>query len=235
MELARQTVDVGLFTNQLSAMQKFYGEELGLQFESVLPVGGGYKQHRYLANGSVIKLMHTEEPLPRRHPGGYETIMLATPKVKISKALADPDDNTVELVAPGQDEVTQLEVRIGVSDMDVFGEFYTKALGATAIGHDRYKIGETIFGVYHEPGARKRTAPMYASPMDVIKAMAELGIQYVTIGVTSCDDAYKQLTGAGAAAAIAPANFGTVARICFVRDPDGNFIEIAQRPAPAAA
>jgi catechol 2,3-dioxygenase-like lactoylglutathione lyase family enzyme len=234
MELARQTVDVGLFTNQLAAMQKFYGEEIGLQFESVMPVGGGYKQHRYLANGSVIKLMHTEEPLPRRHPGGYETIMIATPGVKISKALADPDDNTVELVAPGQDGVTQLEVRVGVADIDASGEFYTKALGAKAIGHDRYQVGETILGVYHEPGARRRTAPIYATAMDVIKGMAELGIQYITIGVTNCDEAYKQLTAAGAAAAIAPANFGTVARICFVRDPDGNFVEIAQRPAPPA-
>src|SRR5271154_5094459 len=165
MELARQTVDVGLFTNQLAEMQKFYGEELGLQFESVLPVGGGYKQHRYLANGSVIKLMHTDEPLPRRHPGGYETIMIASPKVKISKALADPDDNTVELIPPGQDDVTQLEVRLGVTNTDAFGEFYTKALGAKAIGRDRYKIGETILGVYHEPEVHHKAAPAFANAM----------------------------------------------------------------------
>src|SRR5580698_6208205 len=140
MDLAKQNVDVGIFTNNLEAMQEFYSKTLGLPFESVLPVGGGYKQHRYLANGSVIKLMHTEEPLPRRHPGGYETIMIASPEVAISKALADPDDNTVELIPPGQDDVTQLEVRLGVSNTDAFGEFYTKALGAKAIGHDRYRI-----------------------------------------------------------------------------------------------
>jgi lactoylglutathione lyase len=233
MELARQTVDVGLFTNQLAAMQHFYGEELGLQFESVLPVGGGYKQHRYLANGSVIKLMHTEEPLPRRHPGGYETIMIASPKVAISKALADPDDNTVELIPPGQDDVTQLEVRLGVSNTDAFGEFYTKALGAKAIGHDRYRIGETILGVYHEPEVRHKAIQPFANAMEVIKAMAGLGIRYITLGVTSCDQAFKEATGSGATSAVSPVNFGTVARICFVRDPDGNFVEIAQRPAPA--
>jgi catechol 2,3-dioxygenase-like lactoylglutathione lyase family enzyme len=234
MELARKTVDVGLFTNQLEEMKKFYGDELGLQFESVLPVGGGYKQHRYLANGSVIKLMHTAEALPRRHPGGYETIMIATPKATTSKAFADPDDNTVELIPPGQDGVTQLEVRIGVHNVDAFGEFYTKAFAATALGDNRYKIGETILGVYHEPETIRKAAPEYSNPMEVIKGMAGLGIRYITIGVTNCDEAYKQLTGAGAASAVAPANFGTVARICFVRDPDGNFIEIAQRPAPAA-
>ncbi|HEX4210212.1 MAG TPA: VOC family protein [Candidatus Binataceae bacterium] len=234
MELARQTVDVGLFTNQLAAMQRFYGEELGLQFESVLPVGGGYKQHRYLANGSVIKLMHTEEPLPRRHPGGYETIMIASSKVAGSRAFADPDDNTVELIPTGQDDVTQLEIRLGVKNTDAFGEFYTRALGATAIGHDRYRIGETIVGVYHEPEIRPQASAAFANAMDVIKAMAGLGIRYITLGVTSCDDAFSQATAGGAAAAVSPVNFGTVARICFVRDPDGNFVEIAQRPAPAA-
>src|SRR5208282_6319031 len=103
MELAKKTVDVGFFTNQLEEMQKFYGEELGLQFESVMPVGGGIKQYRYLANGSVIKLMHTRDPLPLRHPGGYKTVMIATPKVKMAKALADPDDNSIELLPPGSD------------------------------------------------------------------------------------------------------------------------------------
>jgi lactoylglutathione lyase len=234
MELARQTVDVGLFTNQLAAMQKFYGEELGLQFESVLPVGGGYKQHRYLANGSVIKLMHTDAPLPRRHPGGYETIMIASPKVKISKALADPDDNTVELIPPGHDDVTQLEIRLAVSHPDAFGEFYTKALGATPIGHDRYKIGETILGVYHEPEIHPHAGPVFANPMEANTAMAGLGSRYINLGVKSCDDAFKQATAGGGSVAVAPVNFGTVARICFVRDPDGNFVEIAQRPAPAA-
>ncbi|MGA2410306.1 MAG: VOC family protein [Candidatus Binataceae bacterium] len=233
MELARQTVDVGFFTNQLEEMQKFYGEELGLQFESVMPVGGGLKQYRYLANGSVIKLMHTREPLPRRHPGGYEAVMIATPKVSIAKALADPDDNTIELLPPGSDDVNQIEVRVGVSNVDAFGEFYTKALGATPIGRNRYKIGETIFGVYHEPETTRKETPLYANALDAVKAMAGLGIRYITLGVRSCDDAFKQATAAGASAAVAPINFGTVARICFVRDPDGNFVEIAQRPAPA--
>ena len=234
MELARQTVDVGLFTNQLAEMQKFYGEELGLQFESVLPVGGGYKQYRYLANGSVVKLMHTEEPLSRRHPGGYETIMIASPRVDSGKAFGDPDDNTIELVPPGQDDVTQMEIRVGVRNTDAFGEFYTKALGATPIGDDRYKLGETILGVYHESEVKAKPAASFGNAMDVIKAMAGLGIRYITLGVKNCDDAFRQVTASGASAAISPVNFGTVARICFVRDPDGNFVEIAQRPAPAA-
>src|SRR5438128_421025 len=142
MDLAKPQVDVGLFTNQLEPMQAFYGEQLGLQFESVLPVGGGFKQHRYLCNGSVIKLMHSREPLRPRRPGGYETLMLATPRVTEAKALADPDDNAIELLPPGRDDVTQIEVRVGVVDPDASGRFYINAFGAVDMGHNCYKIGE---------------------------------------------------------------------------------------------
>src|SRR5438876_8236986 len=140
MDLAKPQVDVGLFTRQLEAMQAFYGERLGLQFESVLPVGGGFRQYRYLCNGSVIKLMHSRDALRPRRPGGYETLMLATPKVTEAQALADPDDNTVELLPPGRDDVTQMEIRVGVSEVDAFGQFYMSAFGAVVLGHDRYKI-----------------------------------------------------------------------------------------------
>jgi len=230
MELAKPQVDVGIFTHHLEPMQAFYGEKLGLQFESVMPVGGGFKQYRYLCNGSVIKLMHTREPLRARRPGGYETIMIATPKVNHGEALADPDDNTIELVPPGADDVTQIEIRIGVSDLDRFDAFYEKAVGATPIGNHRYRLGETIFGLYHEPAVRPTPPMPFPNALEVIKAMAELGIQYVTIQTRDCDAAFKQLTSAGAIVAVAPMDFGTVARIAFVRDPDGNFIELARRP-----
>jgi predicted enzyme related to lactoylglutathione lyase len=230
MDLAKPQVDVGLFTQQLEAMQAFYGERLGLQFESVLPVGGGFRQYRYLCNGSVIKLMHSRDALRRRRPGGYETLMLTTPKVTEVKALADPDDNTVELLPPGRDDVTQMEIRVGVSDVAASGQFYMSAFGAVDLGHDRYKIGETIFGVFHEPEIHHPARAPFANPLEVVKAMAELGIQYVTVQVRNCDAAFSAVKAAGAAVAVEPANFGTVARICFVRDPDGNFIEISQRP-----
>lgn len=234
MDLAKQTVDVGIFTNNLEAMQEFYGKTLGLPFESVMPVGGGIKQHRYLANGSVIKLMHTTEALPRRHPGGYETIMIASPSAKIPRFLPDPDRNSIEVIPSGHDDVTQLEIRVGVTDPDVFAAFYTKALGATAISDNRFKVGETIIAIFHEPETKKKPILPFANALEVVKGMAGLGIRYITLGVKDCEAAFAALKGAGAAEALAPVNFGTVARIAFVRDPDGNFIELAQRPAPAA-
>jgi catechol 2,3-dioxygenase-like lactoylglutathione lyase family enzyme len=230
MELSRPQVDVGLFTNRIEEMKTFYGGELGLQFESMMPVGGGFQQHRYLANGSVIKLMDSRDPLPRRHPGGYETLIIATPKATQPRALSDPDGNTIEIVPPGRDDVTQIEVRLGVRDTDVYESFYTKAAAAKPIGDNRYKIGETIFAVFHDPGASRPAPATYANALEVVKAMAALGIRYVTLQVRNCDEAFKELVAGGAVQAIAPVNFGNVARIAFVRDPDGNFIELGQRP-----
>jgi len=230
MELARPQVDVGLFTNNIDEMRSFYGEKLGLAFESIMPVGGGFRQHRYLANGSVIKLMDSRDPLPRRHPGGYETLIIATPKVSQPEVLSDPDGNTIELVPPGRDDVTQIEVRLGVTDVGTHEDFYLKACGAVSIGGNRYKIGDTIFAPFHDPGASRAAKKSFANPLEVVKEMAALGIRYITIQVRKCDDAFKQLTSGGAVEAIAPVNFGEVARIAFVRDPDGNFVELGQRP-----
>jgi predicted enzyme related to lactoylglutathione lyase len=230
MDLAKPQVDIGIFTRQLEAMQAFYGERLGLQFESVLPVGGGFRQYRYLCNGSVIKLMHSREPLRPRRPGGYETLMIANRQASKVEALPDPDDNTIELVPTGQDDVTQIEIRVGVIDIEAFGQFYTSAFGAVDIGHNRYKIGETIFGVYHEPEIHPAKMTIFANPLEVVNAMAELGIQYVTLQVRNCDEAFTALKSAGASVAVEPSTFGNVARISFVRDPDGNFIELSQRP-----
>jgi catechol 2,3-dioxygenase-like lactoylglutathione lyase family enzyme len=235
MDLAKPTVDVGIFTNKLAEMQEFYGNTLGLPFESVLPVGGGYNQHRYLANGSVIKLMHTADHLPPRHPGGYETIMIASSTAKTSSLQPDPDHNLVEIIPTGQDDVTQLELRVGVTDPDDFASFYTQALGATDIGGNRFKIGDSIIAFFHAPALiKKPTSPPFANALEVIKSMATIGIRYITFRVKDCDAAFAELKRAGAAEALPPFSLGTIARAAFIRDPDGNFIELAQRPAPVA-
>jgi predicted enzyme related to lactoylglutathione lyase len=59
--------------------------------------------------------------------------------------------------------------------------------------------------------------------------MAGIGFRYVTIQVKDCEAAFKAMTDAGASIGTAPENFGSRARAAFVRDPDGNFIELAQR------
>ena len=47
MELNRPQIDIGLFTNQIEAMKAFYAGTLKLAFDSELPMGDGFRQHRY--------------------------------------------------------------------------------------------------------------------------------------------------------------------------------------------
>ena len=64
MSLAKAFFDVGLFTNQRDAQQRFWRELVGLSFDHTLKLGGGVLQHRYNAGEAVLKLNDARDPLP---------------------------------------------------------------------------------------------------------------------------------------------------------------------------
>ena len=64
MSLAKAFFDVGLFTNQRDAQQRFWSEQVGLPFDHTLKLGGGILQHRYSAGEAVLKLNDARDPLP---------------------------------------------------------------------------------------------------------------------------------------------------------------------------
>jgi lactoylglutathione lyase len=59
--------------------------------------------------------------------------------------------------------------------------------------------------------------------------MRAVGMRYITVQVRDCDREHRRLTSMGVCEGAAPVTLGAVARISFVRDPDGNFIEVSQR------
>lgn len=232
MELAKPCLDVGLFTNRIDEMRAFYGERLGLAYETMLPLGGGMRQYRYLAHNSVIKLNHSRDPLAPRMPGGYIGIMIAAAPVPAPERLTDPDGNSVALVPPGHDGVRGIAIELRVTDPAAFERFYRGAMGCERIAAGRVRLGDTVLSFTADPAARRAPAlSVVKTPLDVVVGMAALGIRYFTIQVRDCNAAHRQLVGAGAVEAMRPINFGALARICFVRDPDGNVIEISQRAA----
>src|SRR6201984_2937175 len=114
MQLAKNVIDLGLSTNNLEPMLRFWQEDAGLRFDHVLPVRRGQKQYRHDAQGSVIKLNHHTEPLHDAATRGYRELIIAREGVQAPRPLVDPDGNRVRLVPPGHDDVTQLAVVIGV-------------------------------------------------------------------------------------------------------------------------
>ena len=47
MQLAKNVIDLGLSTNNLEPMLRFWQQDAGLRFDHVLPVRRGQKQYRH--------------------------------------------------------------------------------------------------------------------------------------------------------------------------------------------
>ena len=77
MQLAKNVIDLGLSTNNLEPMLRFWQQDAGLRFDHVLPVRRGQKQYRHDALGSVIKLNNHAEPLLAAAPSRYRELIMA--------------------------------------------------------------------------------------------------------------------------------------------------------------
>jgi catechol 2,3-dioxygenase-like lactoylglutathione lyase family enzyme len=229
MKLAKQFVDVGVFTNNVDAMRAFYAERVHLPFEEILPVGPGMKQHRFGMLGSVFKLNASRDQVPTRPPSGYRRLIIADPDVTAPQQLLDPDGNDIELVPVGERGIKQIEIQLGVTDEAAFEHFYGDALQGRKLGAGRFQIGDTIVSYSKDAAATRAPKAESSSPIDVIGSMRAVGIRYITIQVRSCDEEHNRFMSMGVQEGSAPVTLGELARISFIRDPDGNFIEISQR------
>jgi len=229
MELAKRFIDVGIFTNRLDEMRAFYGERIRLPYEELLPVGGGVRQYRYGLLGSVLKINHSRDPLPSRKAGGYRKLSISDPRTPMPIPMQDPDGNDIELIPGGQRGVNQIEIHIGVTDEADFEKFYVGALQAERLGAGRFKLGETIISCHKDPAAVRAEKSMSASAADVVASMRAVGMRYITVQVRDVDTEHRRFMSMGVWEGAAPVSLGAVARISFIRDPDGNSIEISQR------
>jgi catechol 2,3-dioxygenase-like lactoylglutathione lyase family enzyme len=229
MELAKRFIDVGIFTNQIDEMRAFYADRIRLPYEELLPVGGGVRQYRYGLLGSVLKINHSRDPLPARVAGGYRMLSISDPRTPMPLPMQDPDGNDLELIPRGQRRVDQIEIHLGVTDEAAFEHFYGDAMQAERLGAGRFKLGETIVSFRRDPAAVRAPKSTSASAADVVASMRAVGMRYITVQVRDCDAEHRRFTSMGVWEGAAPVSLGAVARISFIRDPDGNFIEISQR------
>ncbi len=217
MDLAKRHIDVGLFTNNTEAMLRFWQEEVGLPFEETLPLGAGIRQHRHGMNGSVLKLNSVRDPMRPQPLAGYRELLIARDGIAAPAELVDPDGNRIVLVPPGHDGVTGIGVRLAVRDERATHHFFGDALGLPAAGENAYRCGDSVV-----------TFAADASAM-AVGAMTAQGHRYITVQVRDVDAEHAGIVARGGAEGRPPVTLGTTARISFVRDPDGNWIEISQR------
>lgn len=216
MELAKPALDVGLFTNRLEPMLAFWQQDAGVPFVELLPVGRGLDQHRHAIGDSVLKVNHAREPLPDSAPAGYRVLSLARPGLDRPLERVDPDGNVLRLVPDGWDDVHQLRLSLVVTDLERHRSFYGRVLGLPEPRPGRFDVG----------ASQLELAAGRATPDPDQRAR---GYRYVTLQVFDVRRVHAEILARGGREGMAPLKLGDVAHISFVRDPDGNWIEISQR------
>jgi lactoylglutathione lyase len=227
MRLAKDHIDVGLFTNNSDAMLAFYRDRVGLPYEEMLPMGGGLQQHRFGMNGSVLKVNSARDPLQPQPPAGYRELFVARDGIAAPETLVDPDGNAITLVPRGHDGIAGIAVRLAVRDAAAHDRFFADAMQMERVYNGTYRCGDSLLFVEEAPDAVE--AGRTQGP----------GFRYITVQVWDVDAEHAGIVARGGAEGRPPVTLGATARISFVRDPDGNWIEISQRasltgPLPAA-
>ncbi|MFW6092815.1 MAG: VOC family protein [Pseudomonadota bacterium] len=212
--LAKAALDVGLFTGRCEPVLEFWQREVGVPFRELLPLGDGLQQHRHTIGESILKINQGREPLPGAPPSGIRELLLARDGIDEPTPLEDPDGNRVTLVPPGG--TGQLRVVLTVSDLAAHRHFYGEVLGLPALDAHTFACGDSRI--------RLEQGPATADP----ELMAP-GYRYLTIQVFDVRERHAAVLARGGREGRAPTKVGDVAHISFVRDPDGNWIEISQR------
>jgi catechol 2,3-dioxygenase-like lactoylglutathione lyase family enzyme len=213
IELAKPAIDVGLFTNDKDGVLAFWQGKVGVPFSELLPVGGGVHQHRHAIGDSVLKINHTREALDNADESGIRKLTIAG-NYSEAQELSDPDGNQVRLVPLG--EMEQMRIDLCVSDLPAHRHFYGEVLGFP-------EVSENIFA----GGATQLALSQGTSTRDPVQRAR--GYRYLTIQVFDVKSCHEKIISAGGREGRAPVKLGDVAHISFVRDPDGNWIEISQR------
>jgi len=220
MQLAKNVIDVGLSTNDLEPMLRFWQQDVGLRFDQVLPVRRGQKQYRHDAQGSVIKLNHHAEPLPEAASSGYRELIIAREGLQKPRRMVDPDGNRVQLVPPGHDGVTQIAVAMAVRSLGEHRRFFGDILGfpeQSWTAGPAFRLGYSLVLLEEE---RLATA-------DPVRQAR--GWRYITLQIADIDTVHDELLSKGVREGLAPITLGDVARISMILDPDGNWIELSRR------
>ena len=216
MRLAKPHLDIGLFTQQLERQRAFWSRDVGLRLDHELAFRPGWVQHRFDAHGSVVKVNHWIDPLPPLPPTGYVGLTIAREDSPGWEG-RHPDGDWVRLVSPGTNGVVRIGITVRSPDPARMMAFYLNAMEFERVGPRCARCGDSLLFV--EEGSGGSETDDFAGP----------GFRYLTVQIFDADQVCEEIVARGGRLARAPVNFGSIARYGFVKDPDGNWIEISAR------
>lgn len=219
LTLAKPCIDIGYFTNKPAPMLAFWREEMGLAAEEPVAFNDGLTQYRHACGDSVIKINAASNGAATGTTA-YAELLLADAGLTAPQTLTDPDGNTIHRVPPGYRGISGLGLLVRTPEPAALATFYTRVMGFTRHDDGGIACGNTL--LFAAPG-----------PAATNNHWVNTGLSYFTVHVMRVDAAYKAMVVAGASPGEAPYSIGRIARISFVRDPQGNWIEVAQRAALA--
>ncbi|QQS13473.1 MAG: VOC family protein [Rhodospirillales bacterium] len=217
MDLAKPHLDLGLFSNQLEPQLEFWQRTVGLPFDHIGKVGGGTWQHRHHMLGSILKMNHARAPLPPAPPSGYVELLIARDDLDAPRHLIDPDGNRVTLVPRGCEGVEKIGIVMTVNNRDAHDHFWRAAMQFESPRKGVYRCGDSLLIVGGE------------GKVDRCDEWRSQGFRYITVQIRDCVAEHTGILARGGTEGRAPIVLGDTVRYSFVRDPDGNFIEISQR------
>ena len=214
MQLAKPAVDLGLYTNDLDAMLAFWQEQAHVPFAELLKIGGGQHQHRHAIGDSVLKINHRREPVPTGSPSGLRQLEIFSGQVDETVEMLDPDGNEL-LLSPARADERNLCLHMTTNDLHRARHYYGEVLGLPEAADSAFAVGASL--IHFTQGS---VAPIERTAV---------GYRYMTFQVFDVLSTHQDILKAGGKEGMAPVRLGDVAYISFVRDPDGNWLEISQR------
>jgi catechol 2,3-dioxygenase-like lactoylglutathione lyase family enzyme len=220
IRLARGAFDVGLLTTDIDPMIAFWHRERRLPIERIFEPTPGVTQYKLTMHGAVLKVNHVAggASQPTRL-GAVRLLRLVDDEIAVAHHLRDPDGNLAQLVPPGGD-LSTFTVHLAVSDERSAADFYGGVMGLESVS-DR---------VYDVAGA----ALSFAWSPDVMPGagMGGRGFGYITLQVMDVVSANALVCGRGAQEVLAPSDsaYAGGSSVSFIADPDGNLIELSERP-----
>ena len=218
-ELAGHALDPGLFSDNLGPMQAFYTEEVGLPLLERLEHSDAYAEVFFALREGKLKINHALIERMDASTSGYRELYLAG-GVAEARTLEDPDGLTVHLVPTGDRGVSNVGVVVVVPDVEQQQRFIVDGMGGVE-SDGGFTVGDTRLFVLEDA-----TAPV---PTPVMRR----GFTYFSLIVDDVKACQKALVAAGGSPSLRLLQIADRCSFCWIRDPNGNWVEIVQFADPA--